>query len=128
MTTTIASIQALPTSPYEGTGFVGIVITSGVPSYFKIIGNQLDKIVDVTWYPTNPASVKFITRQLILVDANTGTFMIKVTDNFLYNYDRGGRISFRLDTGQTITFPVVTYGPVSAFPLWSSPSSGLVTG
>lgn len=128
MTTTITNIIALPTSPFQGTGIVGIVITSGVPSYFKVEGTSLDGIVDVTWYPKNPASVKFTSRNLILVDANSGTFMIKVTDNLLSTVDRGGRISFKLDTGETITFPVKTYGPVSYQPLWTSPYEGLNTG
>ena len=128
MTTTITNIIALPTSPYQGTGIVGVVITSGVPSYFKVEGTSLDKIIDVTWYPKNPASVEFETRKLILIDGTAGTFMIKVTNNFLSTTDRAGRISFRLDTGETITFPVKTYGPVSYQPLWTSPYEGLNTG
>lgn len=128
MTTTITSIQALPSSPYQGSGFIGIVITSGVPCYFKVDGVGLDDIVDVTWYPKNAGSVKFDTRQLILLNDMQGTFMIKVTDNFLSITDRAGRISFRLSSGDTITFPVKTYGPVSYQPLWQSPYEGLVTG
>ncbi len=128
MTTTITSIFALPTSPYQGSGLVGIVITSGVPSYFKLEGVELDKIVNVTWYPKNAGSVSFETRQIILVDATLGTFMIRVTDNQLSTADRAGRLSFRLDTGETITFPVKTYGPVSYGPLWTSPYTGLNTG
>ena len=128
MTITISNIIALPTSPFQGTGIVGIVITSGVPSYFKLEGTELSRITDVNWYPNNPASVAFITRQLILVDQTAGTFMIKVTDNYLSVTDRGGRLSFRIDTGETITFPVKTYGPVSYQPLWTSPYEGLNTG
>jgi hypothetical protein len=128
MTITISNIIALPTSPFQGSGLVGIVITSGVPSYFKLEGTELNRITDVNWYPNNPASVAFITRQLILVDQTMGTFMIKVTDNYLSVTDRGGRLSFRIDTGETITFPVKTYGPVSYQPLWTSPYEGLNTG
>ena len=128
MTTTITSIFALPTSPFQGSGLVGIVITPGVPSYFKLEGTGLDKITNVTWYPLNPGSVEFETRQIILVDMTVGTFMIKVTNNFLSTIDRAGRVSFRLDTGETITFPVKTYGPVSYQPLWQSPHEGLNTG
>lgn len=128
MTTTITNIIALPTSPYQGTGIVSIVITSGVPSYFKIEGTSLDKIVDVNWYPKNTTSVNFEIRKLILINKSAGTFMIKVTNNFLSTTDRGGKISFRLDTGETITFPVKTYGPVSYQPLWTSPYEGLNTG
>ena len=128
MTITISNIIALPTSPFQGSGLVGIVITSGVPSYFKLEGAGLGRITDVNWYPTNPASVAFITRPLILVDQTVGTFMIKVTDNYLSAVDRGGKLSFRIDTGETITFPVKTYGPVSYQPLWTSPYEGLNTG
>jgi len=126
--TVITSIYALPTSPYQGTGTVGIVITSGVPSYFKLTGVDLDKIVDIAWYPEIPGSVDFITRQLILLNQNEGTFMIQVINNFLFNHDRGGRLSFRLDTSETLTYPVITYGPVSYQPLWTSPYEGLITG
>jgi hypothetical protein len=128
MTTTITNIVALPTSPFQGTGTIGIVITSGVPSYFKIEGYELNKIVNITWYPLNPTSLIFITRDLILASPTVGTFMVKVTDNFLSNVDRAGKLSIRLDTGETITFPVTTYGPVSHLPLWSPPTTGLSTG
>lgn len=128
MTTTITNIIALPSSPYQGTGFVGIVITSGVPSYFKLEGTNLDNITNITWFPLNPASVQFETRQLILVDPTEGTFMIKVTDNYLSTTDRGGKLSIRLNTGDTLSFPVKTYGPVSYQPLWTNPQQGLITG
>lgn len=128
MTISITGIIALPTSPFQGTGVIGIVITPGVPSYFKVEGSELDKIVDVNWYPLNPGSVEFETRKLILVDPTVGTCMIKVTNNFLSTADRAGKLSFRLNTGETITFPVRTYGPVSYQPLWQSPYEGLNTG
>jgi hypothetical protein len=128
MTTTITNILALPTSPLQGSGLVGIVITPGVPSYFKLEGTELNKITNVMWYPLSVASVEFETRQLILVGDTVGTFMIKVVNNFLSIVDRGGKLSFRLDTGDTITFPVKTYGPVSHQPLWQSPYEGLNTG
>ena len=128
MTTTITTISGLPTSPYQGTDFVGIVITPNVPSYFMVEGVGLDHIVDFTWYPTNAASVVFEVRKFIPVNPTLGTCMIKVIDNFLSVTDRGGRISFRLDTGESISFPVKTYGPVSYHPLWTSPSAGLNTG
>lgn len=126
--TVITKIQALPTSPFEGTGYVGIVITSGVPSYFKVSGTRLDRITSVRWFPENPASVVFEMRQLILVDNNTGTFMVRVTDNLLDTNDRKGRISFRTLDGTTFSAPVKTYGPVSVGPLWNAPNSGLITG
>jgi len=126
--TTIAIIQALPTSPYEGSGLVGVVITSGIPSYFKLTGSALNRITSVQWYPKNPASVMFEMRQLILIDNTQGTFMIRVTDNLLDINDRGGHISFQLDDGTTIAAPVITYGPVSVGPLWTAPGQGLITG
>ena len=126
--TTILNIQALPTSPYEGTGYAAIVITSGVPSYFRLIGIELDKIISVQWFPTNPSSVLFETRQLILVSPEEGTFMIKVLDNYLNITDRGGKISFTLEDGSTLTIPVKTYGPVSTMPLWRGSSQGMITG
>lgn len=126
--TTIANIQSLPGPPYNGTGIVGIVITNGIPSYFKVTGSDLNRIVSVNWYPENPASVKFQTRDMILIDNTTGTFMVMVTDNFLYDFDRGGHISFRLDDSTTLTAPVKTYGRVSVGPLWTSPEQGLITG
>lgn len=130
MTTTITNIIALPTSPFQGTGIVGVVITSGVPSYFKIEGTNLDLIDHVTWYPLDPTSINFEVRQLQIADTNAtiGTCMIKVVNNFLSIADRGGKLSFRLVTGDTISFPIKTYGPVSHQPLWTSPQSGLNTG
>lgn len=128
MTTTITSVYALPTSPFQGSGLVGIVITPGVPCYFKLEGIGLDHITNVMWYPQNAASVEFEMRQLILVDNTLGTFMVRVTNNFLSTTDRAGRLSFRLDTGDVITFPVKTYGPVSYAPLWTDPHTGLNTG
>lgn len=126
--TTIASIQPLPCSPYDGSGLVGIVITSGIPSYFRLTGSDLDQITNIQWFPKNPASVVFEVRQLILVDNTTGTFMVRVIDNLLNTNDRGGRLSFRLVDGTTLSAPVITYGPVSVGPLWTAPSQGLITG
>lgn len=128
MTTTIVSIKSLPDSPYNNTGCASIVITSGVPSFFRIIGSDLDKIISFNWYPEDPASVQFEIRKIILVDNTLGTFMVTVTDNFLNTNDRGGRLSFRLDDGTTLNFPVITYGRVSLYPMWSAPDSGLITG
>lgn len=126
--TTIASVQALPTSPYEGTGIAGVVITGGVPSYFKVEGSDLNRIVSVNWFPRNPSSVLFEMRELILVDNTLGTFMVRVLDNYLSTTDRGGKICFRLDDGTALYVPVKTYGPVSGMPLWQSSSAGLITG
>jgi len=128
MSTSIGSIFTMPSSPFNGTDEVGIVITSGVPTYLKVIGTELDKIVSVNWYPKNPASVKFKMRNMILIDNTLGTFMVMVTDNYLYDYDRGGYISFRLDDGTTLTSPVKTFGRVSVLPLWIAPDQGLITG
>lgn len=126
--TTITEIFAMPGGPYNGTGIVGIVITSGVPSYFKVTGASLERIVSVDWFPKNPGSVIFDTRQLILVDNTLGTFMVRVLDNFLDTTDREGRISFRLDDGNVLTYPVKTFGRVSVGPLWTSPEQGINTG
>jgi hypothetical protein len=124
--TTIASINAMPYSPYNGRGIAGIIITNGCPSYFMITGANLDRIVSVNWYPKNAASVQFTTRQLILVDNTLGTFMVMVTDNYYNVIDRAGHLSFRLVDGTTLTYPVVTYGQLG--PLWTSPETGLITG
>lgn len=126
--TTITGIQALPTSPYEGSGLVAIVITSGVSSYFRLTGVDLNQIVSVRWFPKHPGTVDFETRNLILVDNTEGTFMIKVLNNFLDIDDRAGRIVFTLDDETTLSAPVITYGPVSVGPLWTSPNAGLNTG
>ena len=126
--TVITRVQALPFSPFNDTEYVGIVITSGVPSYFKIFGVALDEIVSFTWFPKNPASVIFETRQLILLDDTEGTIMVRVLNNFLDDRDRGGRLSFRLIDGSVITFDVKTYGRISMTPLWTAPDQGLSTG
>lgn len=126
--TTITAIQALPTSPYEGTGLVAIVITSSIPSYFRLTGVDLDRIVSVRWFPKHPGTVDFETRQVILVDNTEGTFMIKVLNNFLDTNDRAGRIIFTLDDETTLSAPVITYGPVSVGPLWTPPNAGINTG
>jgi hypothetical protein len=128
LTTTIDNIQTLPGSPYNGSGLVGIVITNGIPTFFKVTGSNLDRIVSVNWYPEHAATVQFKKRDMILVDNTTGTFMIMVTDNYLYDTDRGGHISFRLDDGTTLTSPVKTFGRISVSPLWTSPDQGLNTG
>jgi len=126
--TTITAIQALPSSPYEGSGLVAVVITSGIPSYFRLEGIGLDGITSVRWFPKNPGSVQFEMRQLILVDDTVGTFMVRVTDNYLDTTDRAGIISFAFDDGTTFSAPVKTYGPVSVGPLWQAPGQGLITG
>ena len=126
--TTITAIQALPSSPYEGSGLVAVVITSGIPSYFRLEGIGLDGITSVRWFPKNPGSVQFEMRQLILVDDTVGTFMVRVTDNYLDTTDRAGIISFAFDDGTTFSAPVKTDGPVSVGPLWQAPGQGLITG
>lgn len=126
--TTIAAIQALPCSPYDGSGKVSIVITSGVPSYFRLTGSDLDQITNIQWLPKKPGSVLFEMRQLILVNNTEGTFMVRVVNNLLDTTDRAGKLSFRLSDGTTLSAPVVTYGPVSMGPLWTAPGQGLITG
>ena len=126
--TSINNINALPTCPYNHTGKLGIVITSGISSYFEVTGVGLTNIKSVNWYPLNPSSLLFTIRQLVLIDDFKATFMVQVDDNLLDITDRGGRISFKLDDGFSISYPVVTYGPVSIMPLWSSPHSGLGIG
>lgn len=123
-------IEALPGSPINGTGFVGIIITNGIPSYFRVLGANLNRIVNVTWYPKNPKSVKFTVRNLILIDStNTqGTFGVTVTENYLDERDRCGYISFTLDDMTTMVAPVKTYGRLSVWPLWTAPDQGLITG
>lgn len=89
---------------------------------------DLDRIIDVNWYPKRLTSVKFKMRGIILLDNTLGTFMIQVTNNYYYNYDRGGHVCFRLDDNTTLALPVKTYGRVSVGPLWQAPEQGLITG
>ena len=126
--TTITDIQALPAGPYNGTGVASIVITSGVPSYFRIIGVDLEKISKFTWLPKHPASVMFDIREVILLNSTEGTFMVRVLNNYLNIDDRGGYLCFTLSDNTTIPYPVKTYGPVSTAPLWTAPGQGLITG
>ena len=141
--TTITSMNGLPCKPccctpcsmcfpcptcHGGIGEVCIVITSGVPSYFKVEGTELDRIVKVDWYPKHLETVKFKERGMILIDDTLGTFMIQVINNYLYNNDRCGVVSFRLDDATTLTLPAHTYGRVSVGPLWQAPEQGLITG
>jgi hypothetical protein len=128
MPTTIKSIDLLPTNPYAGTQLVSVIITTGVPSYFKVTGTNLDGIVSVNWLPKYASSVEFTIRQMILVDKKLGTFMVMVTNNYLDDTDRKGNIIFRLLDGTTLSFPVTTFGPVTASPLWTAPTQGLITG
>jgi hypothetical protein len=128
MPANIVSITGLPYSPFNGSDKVGIVITSGVPTFFKIVGINLDEIISVNWYPQDPGSVNFSVRPLILVDATQGTFMIKVTNNYLSDHDRKGVLSFQLTDMTTRSYPVETYGRLSAMPIWRAPSEGLITG
>lgn len=128
-TVSIASVLSIPSSPFNGSGKAGIIITSGVPSFFKINGANLDRIVSVNWYPKNPASVLQESRGIVLYpDSTQGTFMIRVINNYLNNNDRGGYISFKLDDGTTMQYPVITYGPIALGPLWQAPDQGLITG
>lgn len=127
-TTTVSGVWSLPGSPYNGTGVVGVLITNGVPSYFSVIGANLNQITQVVWYPKSPTSLKWTMRPLILVDNTQATFGITVTENYLNNCDRAGYIAFILDDGTNITFPVITYGPLAVGPLWQAPGSGLSTG
>lgn len=126
MLATIDDIFGLPFSPFNGTGTAGIIITNGCPTFFKITGANLNNIVSVNWYPKNPASVKFIMRQIILIDNTLGTFMVQVTDNMYNTNDRAGILCFRLIDDTVITFPVTTFGQLG--PLWISPEQGLITG
>jgi hypothetical protein len=126
--TTIIGIDLLPTNPFAGSSLVALIITSSVPSYYRIRGIDLHEIVQVDWYPENPTTVEFQTRQVVLIDNTEGTFMIRVTDNFLDITDRKGKLSFRLQNGTTLAFPVQTVGPVDVGRLWQSPYEGLITG
>lgn len=126
--TVIARIDSLPTSPYNGTEYVGVVITSGVPSYFMVSGVHLNRIRSVNWLPKNPATVQFQMRNMILIDETKGTFMVQVTDNYLDTTDRAGKIIFTLDDNTTLHAPVKTYGRVSVMPIWTAPNQGLITG
>lgn len=128
MITTIASIEGLPANPYNGSCYVGIVITSGVPTYFKITGTNLDKIRSVTWYPKNVQSVLQESSKLNLLNNCCGSFMVKVLNNYLDINDRGGKLCFRLDDESVISFPVITFGPASVGPIWTAPTQGLITG
>lgn len=128
--TIIANIISMPApaiTPHDPLQ-VNITITNGVYSYFKLIGSGLEDIVLIDWYPVNPSSVLFELRPLVLVDENTGTFFIRIIDNFLDSTNREGQISFRLTDGSTLSVPVATYGPVSTGALWTSPYVGINTG
>jgi len=121
--TTIVEISGLPCSPFNGTGIVGIIISNSTPSFFMVQGSELGRIVDVKWYPTHPTSVKFETRDLILVDDTLATFMVLIVDNYYDDCNRGGVISFRLDDETTITVPAVTFNPVVCKTPWVSPTT-----
>lgn len=126
--TTILSVDLLPQNPFAGSGVVAIFVTNSVPSYFRVTGIDLKNIVQVDWYPIVRNSIEFETRQMIFVDNMTATFMIKVIDNFLDVTDRGGKISFRINDGSSISFPVKTVGPAVLGRLWQSPNEGLIIG
>jgi len=126
--TVIASLKTLPGSPFNGSEYVGIAITSSVPTFIRVTGADLDDIESVNWYPVNPGSLKFTMRGMLLIDNTLGTFMVAVDDNYLDTTDRGGYISFRLTDGTTLNYPVKTFGRVSLTPLWTSPEQGLITG
>ena len=124
----IDQITALPASPLNGTGTVGVILTNGIPTYYQVIGANLDRIKKVMWYPQNPNSILYQVRGMILVDNTQGSFMIKVIDNYLQPFERGGQVAFVLDDSTTITFPTQTWGPLSAYPIWTAPTQGLITG
>ena len=126
MDTVITSIEGLPCSPFTDTCDVGIIITSGAPTYFKITGSNLSGITRFDWYPRNHDSVLFKTRQLILVNECLATCMVMVTNNFHSLTNRGGHLSFRLEDGTVLTYPVRTFGQLGQ--LWTSPYQGINTG
>jgi hypothetical protein len=127
-TVSIAAINALPNNAYNGTGKVGILITNNITSYYQVIGSNLNRIVSVKWYPENAASVLQTSRNMILIDDTQGTFAVTVLNNYLNDCNRAGYISFGLDDGTTLQWPVVTYGPLSLSPIWTAPDQGLITG
>lgn len=128
MPAAIASIETLPGSPYNGTQFVGIVITTGVTSFFKITGSNLNELVSVDWYPKNPSSVLQQSSKINLISPTEASFSIQVLNNYLDNRDRGGVLSFRQLGGTTLSLPVKNFGPISFMPLWMAPDQGLITG
>lgn len=125
--TVIASIRPM-FGCFPPSDQIPLIITSGVPSTYELTGTALDQIDSVNWYPSNPGSLKFRNGQLTLVDSNRGSFFIEVLDNYLDVTDRKGRICFRLLDGSVLSYPVRTIGPVSAMPLWTAPTQGLITG
>lgn len=126
--TIITGIRPLVICPTLNNDSVPVLITNGIPSCFEFFGQGLDRILSVDWFPRNPGSVKFQIRKPILIDQTRGTFIIEVIDNYLDSIDRKGRLAFTLVDRSVITFPVNTYGPVSATPLWTAPNQGLITG
>lgn len=124
----IDCIETLPGSPFNGTGIVGVIITNGLSSYFKVTGSNLGRIVNVTWYPKNLGSVLFSIRPFTLVSEELATFGINMLDNYLDENQRDGYISFTLDDQTTMAYPTKTFGRLSVYPLWTAPAQGLNTG
>ena len=119
----ITSVNNLPGNEYNNTGSVEIHIRG--TSYFEVIGSGLNLVSGVSWYPSDPKSIKFIILPLNLVSTTNATLTIQIVDNFLDDCNRGGMLSFRFTDGTAISFPVITYGTLGR--LWISSTEGLNT-
>ena len=128
MITTISNVSTMPGCPFGSTGVVFIIITPGIPTYFHITGMGLTHIESIRWFPENPSTVKYIIRDIVLLNDQEGSFVIEVIDNSLDPSNRHGSISFSLSDGNVISFHTSTFGPVTVGPLWQSPQSGINTG
>jgi len=92
-------------------GPVQIDISVAVSNIYIVSGVNLDQIVSVNWYPARRDQIAFnmLPWRTYSPVSGQATFGIIVTNNFTYDYQRGGSISFRLTDQSTIAVPAETY-------------------
>lgn len=110
---------------------VPIDISVGAYNIYVVTGANLDKISSVHWYPALQSHIVFKMHpwQTYTSHANEATFGILIQDQESYDYQRGGNISFRISTGESVNVPAATF---STYP-WlfnpvESPLQGWDTG
>ena len=129
MTISIAKISSMPSGPFDAQGLAGIILTNGITTYFRFNGSNLDQITSFRWIPQDPGSILQEARDFHLYPDNTQAICsVRVINNYLDTTNRGGNLCFILDDGTTVRVPVITYGPLSMYPIWQAPNQGLITG
>jgi len=99
---------------YQSNGInrpIQIDISVATSNLYIVTGSNLNQIQSVNWYPAKRDQIKFnmVPWRTYLPVSIQATFGIIVTNNFTFDYQRGGSISFRLLDSSTLSIPAETY-------------------